>query len=112
MTYRIVILGRRDEELSHDECIRYLEQEHIPLVKQLPGLQRLTTSIPLDPDEMGYDEMAQLYFKTRDDLDAAMESDEWQRILEDAENFANVEETVVITVTDQTMRYQAVPETV
>jgi uncharacterized protein (TIGR02118 family) len=111
MTYRIVILGRRDEELSHDECISYLEQEHIPLVKQLPGLQRLTTSIPLDPDEMGYDEMAQLYFKTADDLDAAMESDEWQRILEDAENFANVEETVVITVTDQTMRYQAVPET-
>lgn len=112
MTYRIVILGRRDEELSHDECIEYLEQEHIPLVKQLPGLQRLTTSIPLDPDEMGYDEMAQLWFETADDLDAAMESDEWRRVLDDAENFVNVEEIVVITVTDKTTRYQPVPETV
>lgn len=107
MTYRIVILGRRDEELSHNECIEHLEQEHIPLVKQLPGLQRLMTSIPLDPDEM-----AQLWFETADDLDAAVESDEWRRVLDDAENFVNVEETVVITVTDKTTRYQTVPETV
>lgn len=112
MAYRIVILGQRNEELSHDECIEYLEKEHIPLVKQLPGLQRLTTSIPLDPDEMGYDEMAQLWFDTADDLDAAVESDEWQRVVEDAENFANVDETVVITVADRTTRYQAVPGTV
>lgn len=112
MTHRIVILGRRDEALSHDECIEYLEQEHIPLVKQLPGLQRLTTSIPLDPDEMGYDEMAQLWFETVDDLDAAMESDEWQQVLEDAGEFVNVKETIVIAVTDQTIRYHAVPETV
>lgn len=110
MTYRIVILGRRDEELSHDECIEYLEQEHIPLVKQLPGLQRLTTSIPLDPDEMGYDGMAQLWFKAADDLDAAEASDEWDRILDDAETFLDVDETVVITVTERTTRYQAVPE--
>lgn len=112
MTYRIVILGRRDEELSHEECIEYIEREHITLVKELPGLQRLTTSIPPNPDEMGYDEMAQLWFKTADDLDASMESDEWQQVQADAANFVDLEETVMITVTDQTLRYHAVPEAI
>lgn len=110
MTYRMIILGRRKEELTHEECIEYLEREHVPLVERLPGLHRLTTSIPLDPDEMGYDEMAELWFETSEDLETATRSETWQQIVEDAENFVDLENTVMITVADETVRYDATPE--
>lgn len=110
MPCKMIILGRRKEAVSHEECVRYLEQEHVPLVKQLPGLQRFTTSVPLDPDEAGYDEMAQLWFETPEDARAAFESEEGQRVLQDAENFVDVEDTVMMTVAEETLQHQALPE--
>lgn len=87
----------------------YLEAEHVPLVKQLPGLHRFTTSTPLDPAQAGYDEMTQLWFTTKDDLDAAVESRAWQQVLEDTEHFIDVDTSVMVTLGDETLRYQAVP---
>lgn len=110
MTIRMVVIGRRRADLSHEECIEYLEAEHLPLVKQLPTLQRLTTAVPLDPDEMGYDEMAELWFDSPSDRETTMESEAWQRVLTDAENFVDLDETVMLTVDSQTVRYQSVPE--
>lgn len=109
MAIRLVIIGRRDPALTHEECIEYLETEHVPLVKQLPGLQKLTTSIPLAPEEAGYDELAQLWFESPADLKEAMQTTAWERILTDAENFVDVEETVMVTVGEQTLQYHSVP---
>lgn len=110
MTIRMVIIGRRKAGLSHGECIEYLEEEHVPLVKQLPGLQRFTTALPIDHEEAAYDEMAELWFETHTDLKETLQSAEWQRVLADAENFVDLEETVILTVDSQTVRYQSVPE--
>lgn len=110
MTIRMVIIGRRKAGFSHEDFVEYLEAEHIPLVKQLPRLQRFTTAFPLDPEEAGYDEMAELWFETPTDLEETMESAEWERVLADAENFVDLDETVIVTVDSQTIRYQSVPE--
>lgn len=112
MTYRIVILGKRDERMDHDECIEYLEQEHKPIIERLPGLHRFTVSVPPDPDEAGYDELAELWFKTADDLRTATDSEVWQRAVADAENFVDLDETVMITVEDDTLRYRPLPSDV
>lgn len=110
MTLKMVVLGRRKPDLSHEECIEYLEDEHLPLVKQLPTLQRLTTAIPLDPDEMGYDEMAELWFDSPGDLEKTMQSPEWERVLTDAEQFVDLDETIMLTVERPTVRYRSIPE--
>lgn len=109
MTYRIVILGKRDESLDHDECIEYLEQEHKPIIKQLPGLHRFTVSVPLDPDEAGYDELAELCFKTEEDLEVATDSEVWQQAIADADNFVDLDETVMVTVENDTILYRPIP---
>lgn len=77
MTVRIVILGKRREGISHEECIEYLRDEHEAIVRQIPGLSRFTVSIPLNPAEAGDDEMAELYFKTEVDLRIATNSEDW-----------------------------------
>lgn len=110
MTFRIVILGKRREGISHKECIEYLRDEHVPIVRQIPGLSRFTVSTPLHPAEAGYDEMAELQFNTEEDLGMATNSEDWQRVIEDAENFVSLDESVVVTVGDRTIHYQSIPD--
>jgi len=104
--------------MSHDRCIEYLKQEHPPLVTELPALKRFTTSIPLAPEQVGhpldpdrtrYDVMAQLQFESLEDMQAAFDSTEGRRILQDAQNFANVHESIMIAIVDETLHYQAIP---
>lgn len=109
MTYRVVILGKRKEGKTHEECIDYLEQKHTPIVKQIPGLHRFTVSVPPDPDEAGFDEMAELCFKTEEDLNSATESEVWQQAVEDANNFVDMDETVMVTVEDNALQYRPIP---
>lgn len=116
MTYKIIIISSREEGLTHEECIEYLEREHVPLVKELPGLKRFTTSIPFDPGRIGYpldpngtryDVMAKLQFESLDHLRVAFDSEAGRSVLRDARNF--VDESVMITLDDETLRQQAIP---
>lgn len=118
MNPTIIILSSRKEGITHDRCIEYLEQEHSPLVTELPALKRFTTSIPLapervghplDPGGTGYDVMAQLQFESLEDLQAAFDSTEGQRVLQDAQNFINYDKTIMVAIADETLRYQSVP---
>lgn len=104
MTCKLVILAERKDEMSHEECVEYMEENHVPLAKDLPGLKKYTTSIPLDPDEAGYDEMAQLWFENPEEMNAALESEAGQRLQEDAANFVKEEEVVMVPVADETVR--------
>ena len=104
MTCKMVILAQRKPDTSHEECIEYMETEHVPLVEELPGLRKYTTSIPLDPDEAGFDEMAQLWFDSPEDMNAAFESGAGRAVQEDAANFVDVKEALMIPVADETVR--------
>lgn len=109
MTFRIVILGKRKDGMTHEECIEYLEHEHKPIVKQIPGLNRFTVSVPTDPDEAGYDELAELSFKSEEDLVSATDSEVWERAVEDAGHFVDLEETEMVTVEDGKVQYRPIP---
>lgn len=104
MTCKMVILAPRKEGMSHEDCIEYMEEEHVPLVEELPGLRKYETAIPLDPDEAGFDEMAQLWFDDPGEMNAAFESEAGQAVQEDAANFVDLEEAIMIPVTDETVR--------
>lgn len=104
MTCKMLILGQRREDMSHEECIEYMEEEHVPLAKELPGLRRYTTSIPLNPDEAGYDEVAQLWFDSPREMSAAFESETGQELQRDAANFLKAEEAIMVPVTDEQVR--------
>jgi uncharacterized protein (TIGR02118 family) len=109
MTYRIIILGKRNESMNHDECIEYLEQEHKSIINQLPELQRFSVSIPLEPDEAGYDEMTELCFKTEEDLKSAISSEVWRRAITDAENFVDLDDSEMVRVEDETVLFRPIP---
>lgn len=118
MNSTLLSISPRREAMSYEECIEYLEQEHVPLVERLPGLKRFTTSRPLAPDDEGYpfdptgtryDVLARLEFESLEALDTAFESDAGRRVLRDTENFLAVDETVTVVVVDETLRYQSIP---
>lgn len=118
MACKLILLSSRKEGMTRDRFIKYLEQEHTSLVKELPGLKRFTTSVPCAPERIGYpldpggtryDVMAQLQFEHLEDLKTAFDSKEGRRVLQDAQNFANIEESIMIAIVDETLQYQAIP---
>lgn len=54
--------------------------------------------------------MAELYFRTKEDIRTATNSDALQHALEDAKNFVNLEESIMVTVGDRTIQYQSISD--
>lgn len=98
MSCRMVILAPRKEGLSHAEYLDYMEETHLPIVRDLPGLEDCTVSIPLDPDGAGYDAMAELRFDTPATLGDAFESEAGRRVIADVENFVDTDAAVMVAV--------------
>lgn len=88
---KMVALLVRKESLSHEEFATYWEEEHAPLVDDLPNVQRYVTSLPTDPEESAYDGIAELYFEDMAALGAAFESEAGEAVLEDAAEFSDQE---------------------
>lgn len=118
MTSKLILMAQRKEDLTHIKCIEYLEHEHAPLVTQLPGLEQFTTAVPLDPEQVGsplgsnavkYDVLAPLEFESLDDLREAFKSESGRQVRQDATNFVDVDESVTIPISDETLQYRAIP---
>lgn len=88
---KMVVLLVRVESLSHEEFVRYWEEEHAPLVEELPNVERYVTSLPTDPEESPYDGIAELYFEDMASLGEAFDSAAGETILADAAEFADQE---------------------
>lgn len=88
---KMVVLLVRKESLSYEAFRRYWEDEHVPMVEALPGVQRYVTSHPTDPEKSAYDGVAEVYFEEMDDLGAAFESEAGQALQEDAAEFSDQE---------------------
>lgn len=121
MTCKMIIISSRKEGMTHERFIEYLEQEHMPLVKELSHLKRVTTSIPCTPERIGspldqhgarYDVMAELQFENLENLKTAFDSKEGRRVLQDAQNFANIDESIMIAIVDESLQYQALPSVI
>ena len=101
MTRLIALLTKRDD-WSYEEFIEYWMNQHAPLVTQIPNLRRYSTMLPYDVEVSAYDGAADLYFDTLEELEAAFESEEWERGREDTAYFT---EDVVRCIFDETVQY-------
>lgn len=92
----------RKDEYSHEEFVDWWQGEHAELARQLPGLQRYSTSLPTNPDVAEYDGVLELTFESTAALDEAFESEVGQDVMADASEYVDlgagprmiVEETV------------------
>jgi len=69
----------------------YYAETHGPLVDKIPGLQRFEPAKVIGAPgggEAKYYRIAELYFDSPSDLEAALESPEGQAAVEDLDNFA------------------------
>lgn len=87
--FKLVLLFRKREDLSHDEFIRHWREVHVPLVEKVPNIRRYVISpvrgAPLgEPD---YDGMAELWFDDEQTARAALATPETEATGRDARNF-------------------------
>jgi uncharacterized protein (TIGR02118 family) len=94
MVKAISLLTKADD-LSHEEFKSYWENTHIPIVKEMPRLQRYLVSMRIDAEEGAYDGVAELYFDTVDDMEYAFSSPEGQRAVKDGEKFTSNVDRVI-----------------
>jgi uncharacterized protein (TIGR02118 family) len=86
---KLVALFKKPEEV--EEFDKYFAAEIVPVLKRLPGLQKLeTTWIQGAPfGESRFHLMAELYFSDRRTMDAAMASSEGKAIAKNLLRFAS-----------------------
>ena len=65
--YKHVALLVRKEGTSHEEFVEHWQHNHTPIAREIKGVVKYDTVLPVDPDNAEFDGIAELYF---DDLDA------------------------------------------
>lgn len=99
---KMVALLVRTESLGYEEFLSHWEEDHVPLVEELPGVQRYVTSHPTDPEKSAYDGVAEVYFEDMNTLAAAFDSEAGEALLADAEEFADMDAGEVLYMNEET----------
>lgn len=91
----------RQDGMSHDEFVRYWQEEHTPIARDIEGVVRYTTVIPTAPETAPFDGVAELYFENLGDVHDALGSpgsrdydpskEVASRAREDVDNFLAIE---------------------
>jgi uncharacterized protein (TIGR02118 family) len=79
--YNLIVLAARPSDWTHDQFIEWWRGEHAEVTYPLPGLRRWQhTELSEGTDEKSgsWDGLSILSFDSRDDLDAALASEEWR----------------------------------
>jgi uncharacterized protein (TIGR02118 family) len=79
--HNLIVLAARPSDWTHERFIEWWRGEHADVTYPLPGLRRwLHTDLAdgIDPGSSGWDGMSVLTFDSREALDAALSSQEWQ----------------------------------
>ncbi|MFB6105088.1 MAG: EthD family reductase [Halobacteriaceae archaeon] len=100
--YKHVALLVRQPHLSHEEFVTYWQDNHTPIARQIEGVVRYHTVLPVDPDAAEFDGIAELYFEDLDALYDALGSpgsrdydpskEMAARAREDVDNFLAIED--------------------
>jgi len=99
---KMVVLLVRAESLTYEEFLTHWEEKHVPLVEELPGVERYVTSHPTDPEKSAYDGVAEVYFEEMADLGAAFDSEAGEALLADAEEFSDQDAGEVLYMEEET----------
>lgn len=97
MVKAIILLTRR-ADMTPDDFRRWWLEEHAPLARELPGVQRLVFNVVEDHDA-AYDGVSELWFASREDLDAAYATEHGKRVA--ADTLAHVESRVRMLVDER-----------
>jgi uncharacterized protein (TIGR02118 family) len=101
---KLMILLHRREGMSVEDFRRYWRESHSPLLRQLPGLQRLVFNHGL-ADETGgapaYDGISEDWFESVETAQAAMASAAGQAVAADTPNFVDLSRLRVIAVEEE-----------
>lgn len=89
----------RREDMSHEEFRDYWLNQHVPVAKDLRGLQRYRTAVPVDPEQSQYDGIAELYFNTVADFEAVLGADSDTEAIQDVTNFEKDTDRHLVTET-------------
>ncbi|MEV5838809.1 EthD domain-containing protein [Nocardia sp. NPDC052112] len=83
--YNLIVLASRPNDWTHEQFIEWWRGEHAQVTYPLPGLLRWQhTELLESSDERssGWDGLSILSFESREALDAALASPEWQAAVE------------------------------
>ncbi|WP_101295599.1 EthD domain-containing protein [Halegenticoccus soli] len=99
--YKHVALLVRKEGMTHDEFVDYWQTNHTPIAREIEGVVRYATVLPVDPEHAEFDGVAELYFEDLDALHDALGSEgsrdydpakgKAKEAREDVDNFLDVE---------------------
>lgn len=90
---KLIVFLARNQDLGEPEFQRHLWEEHLALVKQLPGLRRVVVSKVLPrPDGLAsqWDAIAEDWFDDAESLREALSSDAGRAVNNDAAHFLDL----------------------
>ncbi|WP_411966374.1 EthD domain-containing protein [Haloferax sp. YSMS24] len=99
---KLVNLVVKKPDYSHEEFVERWTGEHADIAKELPGLQKYSTSLPTDPERAEYDGIVELYFEDMGALKTAFSSEIGERVNADAAEFIDMEQGPTLYVEETT----------
>ncbi|WP_049972149.1 EthD domain-containing protein [Haladaptatus cibarius] len=100
--YKHVALLVRKDGMTHDEFVDYWQNNHTKIAREIEGVTKYSTVLPVTPDAAEFDGLAELYFEDLDALHDALGSEgsrdydpdkgKAKEAREDVDNFLALEE--------------------
>ncbi|WP_338728861.1 EthD domain-containing protein [Haladaptatus sp. DJG-WS-42] len=73
--YKHVALLVRKEGLTHEAFVDYWQTNHVPIAREIEGVVKYATVLPVTPEAAEFDGLAELYFEDLDALHDALGSE-------------------------------------
>jgi uncharacterized protein (TIGR02118 family) len=99
--FKTMFFLHRSSDMSVEEFQRYSKEIHVPMVARVPGLERYVINHALaNPaaNTAACDGVAELWFRSPEDFQAALVSEEGTAVLADQANYLDLERTHVLIV--------------
>jgi uncharacterized protein (TIGR02118 family) len=103
---KVIVLLPRRVDRGQKEFRRYLDEKHLPLVKRLPGLQRLVVNYAIpapDGTAPADDAVAEDWLENPAAMQASLASTQGQAVYADTPNFADVDRLALLVVQESTI---------
>jgi uncharacterized protein (TIGR02118 family) len=100
--------------MTHEEFRDHWLNEHVPIAKEIPGVVKYKTTVPVDPENAEFDGIAELYFENLDALKASLgeetsrdydpDDPKAKAAREDVDDFLAIEDRPRIVVEEKTQK--------
>lgn len=89
--HALLVAFDKQSEMSTESFRTYYQEEHAPIVRDLPNLSGYQVLFPDEPQQSEYDGIAFLQFESADAMSEAMASETAERMQADGANFVDQE---------------------